>query len=102
MTKKELTDGFKNYVNKGLEKEDKKMTCSSAEATLDMVIDYLCEQLCNGEEISFQNYFKLGVRDTKPRTIKNISTGEMITVPSFKVPYIKFSKVLKDKIKNKK
>ena len=58
--------------------------------------------LINGETIRLVGSFTLKTAMTKPRTVMNFQTKKQMTVPAKRVPKIKFSEDLKEKIAKKK
>jgi nucleoid DNA-binding protein len=102
MTRKEMVDGFRDYVNARLKEGDPKMTYATAEATLDAVTGYFYDSLLQGKEINIMKFFKMGIKNTGERNIKEVRSGELKKYPSIKVPYVKFSRSFKERIKKVK
>jgi DNA-binding protein HU-beta len=71
----------------------------SAEEAVETMIDSIVSSLKKGDEVSISG---LGIFATKlraARTARNPRTGEMVQVPSMRVPKFRAAKALKDSVK---
>lgn len=74
-------------------------TKTQAEEIVDMIIDLITDTLKKGGEVSVAG---LGIFSTKTRAARqarNPRTGEMVSVPSMKVPKFRAAKALKEAVK---
>ncbi len=70
-----------------------------AEQVVDKVIDSIVATLKKGEEVSIAGLGIFSVKTRAARTARNPRTGEMVQVPSMKVPKFRAAKALKDAVK---
>ena len=72
---------------------------SVAMETVDGVIKVLADTLSKGESIFLRGLATFKVRTTKAKTARNISKGEVLTVPAHKTVKFILSKKIKDALK---
>ena len=74
-------------------------TKTAADIILSDVITVFVESLIAGEELRLHGFGTFSVRETKERMVKDMTTGEWITVPPMKVPKFTAGKLLKRAVK---
>lgn len=67
----------------------------------DTVFKVVYDAIIAGEEVTLGKIGKLTTTERAARTARNIQTGEQIEVPACTVPKAKFSKTIKEELKNK-
>lgn len=67
---------------------------------LDTCWDYMREMFLKSEEVNIPGLAKFGTKIAPARVAKNFQTGETITVPSHERPFCKFSKSVRDSLKD--
>jgi DNA-binding protein HU-beta len=66
---------------------------------VDTVFDKIAEALKNGESVNIAGHGKYEVRERAARKARNLHTGEIVEVPSRKIPTFKPAKSLRDAVK---
>jgi DNA-binding protein HU-beta len=67
---------------------EKGYTKKDSSVIIDDVMAMIMEQLAEGNSIMFYGFGKFELRESKPREMVKVGTGEKIDLPSY--PYIKF------------
>ena len=70
-----------------------------AEQVVDKIIDTITAVLNRGEEVSIAGLGIFSVKQRAARQARNPRTGEMVSVPTMKVPKFRAAKALKDAVK---
>jgi DNA-binding protein HU-beta len=70
-----------------------------AEEVVDMVFDSITSSLKKGEEVSIAGFGIFLTKQRQARQARNPRTGEMVSVPSMKVPKFRPGKALKEAVK---
>jgi DNA-binding protein HU-beta len=84
------------FVKMVAEKSD--YSQKDVKSVIDAYEEVILEAMASGEEVR-TGVVTFVVKDTKPRTARNLHTGETINVPAGKKVSIKPSKSLKDSVK---
>ncbi|MGI9461330.1 MAG: HU family DNA-binding protein [Alphaproteobacteria bacterium] len=72
---------------------------STAERSLNAVLDSICDCLKRGEEVKLAGFGNFDIKQTKAREGRNPATGASISIPASKKPRFKPSKQLKEMVK---
>jgi integration host factor subunit beta len=94
MTRSELIDKV-HSVTEGFTKKQ------IAQA-LDTFINSIKDGLSRDDKVEIRSFGNFKVRERSARKARNPRTGEMVEVPSKKVPYFKVGKELKEMVEAKK
>jgi len=70
-----------------------------AEEVVDLVFDSITNSLKKGEEVSIAGFGIFLTKQRQARQARNPRTGEMVSVPSMKVPKFRPGKALKEAVK---
>jgi nucleoid DNA-binding protein len=97
VSKKTLTDRISEKVSK-----KHSLTKNQIEAVLTEYLEQTKQALIKGEEIRLPSYFSFKTAITKPRIAMNLQTKKKMTIPSKRVPKVRFSEDLKSEISKKK
>ena len=97
VSKKTLTERISEKIGKQVN-----LTKTQIEAALTEYLEATKQALINGEEIRLPGYFSMKTTITKPRVAMNLQTRKKMTIPSKRVPKIKFSEDLKEQISKRK
>lgn len=76
-------------------------TKKDASKQLDMHLAFLEHCILNNTLILFRNFGKFGARVEKERQARNPQTGEKLTVAAKRIPYLRFSNALRDRLNSK-
>ena len=71
----------------------------SAEDAVETVINSIVSSLKKGDEVSIAGLGIFATKTRAARTARNPRTGEMVNVPSMRVPKFRAAKALKDSVK---
>ena len=94
MTRSELRDKV-HSVTEGFTKKQ-------IEQALDTFINSIKDGLERDDKVEIRSFGNFKVRERSARKARNPRTGEMVEVPSKKVPYFKVGKELKEMVEAKK
>ena len=78
--------------------EDCEMTKKEANIAYEAVFDTLRDCILSNKEVKVQNLGIIGTKIREAHTARNPKTDEKVNVPEKRVPYFKFSKVLKEEL----
>ena len=90
MNKSELTDKVANKAG---------LTKKQAGECVDAVMESISEALSNQSKVSLKGFGTFEIRKRSARSTKNPQTGEVMQIPSKKVPFFKPAQALKDQVK---
>lgn len=93
MNKKELVAAIAKKMD---------VTKVQAEKNLEDVIGVIKDSVISGERISLVGFGVFDSVETPERTCRNPQTGEEILVPAHRTPKFKYSKAVKDAVKDVK
>lgn len=86
-----------DFVNKLYERGyTKKDACEIVRDFTEIVM----EAMADGDEISFKGFGTFRPIEVAERTMRNVITHEMVTVPAHRIPRFFPSKALRDAVKN--
>ncbi len=85
-----------DIVKEIIEKEGLRRTI--AEEVVDIIFDSMKEALVEGDKVEIRGFGSFKVKDYKGYEGRNPRTGEIINVPSKKLPFFKVGKDLKEKL----
>ena len=71
---------------------------ASAARTLDGILDAITDSLVKEETVALIGFGTFSVGERKERSGRNPKTGEIIKIPSAKIPKFKAGKLLKDRV----
>lgn len=72
------------------------LTKKQVETIVDMIFEYMKENLSKGEKIELRGFGNFRVKERNARVARNPKTGEKVEVPPQKSIHFKMSKALKD------
>ena len=92
-----ISDNEGNSKSFSIQKKDKReaYTLTDVSRIIDACIAIVKDQLKKGEPVEFYGIGSLGVHYRKPRDIKNVDSGEAVTVEGRYVPKFKFGNELR-------
>lgn len=101
---KTIITGKKTLTNRISDKIAKKhlLTKTQIEAVLTEYLSQTKKSLIAGEEIRLPGYFSFKTTISKPRVAMNLQTKKQMTIPSKRVPKVRFSNELKTEISKRK
>ena len=85
-----------DIVKKIIEKEGLRRTI--AEEVVDIIFDSMKEALVKGDKVEIRGFGSFKVKDYEGYEGRNPRTGEIINVPSKKLPFFKVGKDLKERL----
>ena len=85
-----------DIVKEIIEKEGLKRTI--AEEVVDIIFDSMKEALVEGNKVEIRGFGSFKVKDYEGYEGRNPRTGEIINVPSKKLPFFKVGKDLKERL----
>ncbi|MDH3004866.1 MAG: HU family DNA-binding protein [Candidatus Shikimatogenerans sp. JK-2022] len=68
---------------------------------MDTMVEIIKKYLLSGHNISWRNFCTFLIKKRAQKVARNISKGISIKIPAHNIPFLKFSKVFKKKIKKK-
>lgn len=74
-------------------------TKASSEATVNLILDTITEQLKAGNEVSLAGFGIFSVKNRAARLARNPKTGEKVQVPASRAPKFRPAKSLKEAVK---
>jgi integration host factor subunit beta len=92
MTKSELIDKIADA--------NRKLTRSEAEQIVNIVFDSMGEALRNGEKVEIRGFGSLTIRERIAREARNPKSGEIVNIPTKKIPFFKTGKELRERVDN--
>jgi integration host factor subunit beta len=90
MTKSELIEKLlsKNSV----------LTRKDSELVVDIVFDSMKDALQSGDKVEIRGFGSFTVRERSPREARNPKNGEVVSIPSKKIPFFKTGKELRERV----
>ena len=79
-------------------RKETKLTKVQAEQVVELFFDEMSNALTNGDRVQIRGLFGFQVRSYKGYTGRNPRTGEIVEVPTKKLPFFKCGKELKDRV----
>jgi integration host factor subunit beta len=92
MTKSELIEKLMS-INTVLTRKD-------SELVVDIVFDSMRNALKTGEKVEIRGFGSFTVRERNPREARNPKNGEVVSIPSKKIPFFKTGKELRERVNN--
>lgn len=80
---------------------DNKLKIGQVETCLELLIEVVEELILNEEELIIKNFLKFETKNSKSKTIRNVSSGEISKTRDLKVPSVRLSKTFKEELKRK-
>jgi integration host factor subunit beta len=92
MTKSELVEKLLE-INTDLTRKDSEMV-------VEIVFDSMKNALKTGDKIEIRGFGSFTVRERSPREARNPKNGEIVSIPSKKIPFFKTGKELRERVNN--
>ena len=89
MNKSELVEALRKETS---------LSRTKANAVVDLFFDQMSNALASGDRVEIRGFCSIYVKNYKGYTGRNPKTGEIIQVPSKKLPFFKCGKELKDRM----
>jgi integration host factor subunit beta len=89
MNKMDIVNGLSGQIN---------LNQKLAKLVVDTIIDTIKKAIINGERVEIRGFGSFSLRSYKPYKGRNPKNGEIIEVPTKRLPYFKVGKELKDTI----
>lgn len=77
------------------------MPVSQVDKVISSALDTIIEEVSSGESVQLTGFGSFQVSHRAERTGRNMSTGEVITIPATVTPSFKAGKTFKDAVKQK-
>lgn len=90
MTKSELVDKVAE-ANAALTRKD-------SEAIVNIIFDSMGDALRTGEKVEIRGFGSFTVRERSAREARNPKSGEVVNIPSKRVPFFKTGKELRERV----
>lgn len=97
VSKKLLTDRISDKISK-----KNNLTKSQIDSVLSEYLEQTKQALINGEEIRLPSYFSFKTTIQAARVAMNLQTKKKMSIPTKRVPKVKFSNELKEDIAKRK
>ncbi len=74
------------------------LTRKESELVVNIVFDSMTEALKNGDKVEIRGFGSFTVRERSAREARNPKSGEVVSIPSKKVPFFKTGKELRERV----
>jgi integration host factor subunit beta len=74
------------------------LTRKDSEMVVDIVFDSMKNALKTGDKIEIRGFGSFTVRERNPREARNPKNGEIVSIPSKKIPFFKTGKELRERV----
>lgn len=90
MTKSELVDR--------LAEKNGTLTRKESEAVVNLIFDSMGDALRGGEKVEIRGFGSFTIRERDAREARNPKSGEVVDIPSKRVPFFKTGKELRERV----
>jgi integration host factor subunit beta len=74
------------------------LTRKDSEMVVEIVFDSMKNALTIGDKIEIRGFGSFTVRERSPREARNPKNGEIVSIPSKKIPFFKTGKELRERV----